>query len=60
MSDLNRVGLKKYLHWLKFCREIGWSRKAMPRLADLWLELHDQNGDPLSRDCGHPQTLETT
>lgn len=46
MSErLTRIGLNKYLSWLGFCREIGWTRESIGKLADLWLEFHDENGE---------------
>lgn len=42
---MTRLGLKRYMHWLRFCKNIGWSKSQMPFLAQLWLDYHDDNGD---------------
>ncbi len=42
---MTRIGMKKYLAWLQFCRDLGWSKALMPRLAQLWLDYHDENGE---------------
>jgi hypothetical protein len=31
--------------WLNQCRNIGWPATAMPRLADLWWEYHDDESN---------------
>jgi hypothetical protein len=28
--------------WLSYCTEIGWSKSALPKLADLWWQYHDE------------------
>jgi hypothetical protein len=31
--------------WLKTCRDLGWSKKSMPFLCDLFWKYRDGNGD---------------
>lgn len=39
---------REYLHWLKTCSELGWSKKSMPMLADLWWKWHGDDGQLLA------------
>lgn len=42
--------------WLAYCREIGWHKDDMSRLADIWWDFHDDDGT--LRDMRHTRNLE--
>jgi hypothetical protein len=44
-EEMTRIGQRKYLAWIHFCQTIGWRKSDMPRLAQLWLDYHDDNGE---------------
>jgi len=32
-------------NWLRACSDLGWRKEDMGRLADLWWEFHDDEGN---------------
>ncbi len=46
-EHLNTRGQRKMSEWLQFCTEQGWQKSQMPKLADIWLEYHDESGELL-------------
>jgi hypothetical protein len=39
---LSKRAQVKFLAWLTWCRNHGWSKKDMPVLAELWLKYYDE------------------
>lgn len=41
----SNLGAKRCLQWLRDCEAIGWPKEAMPRLADIFWEFKDRDGN---------------
>jgi len=35
---------RKYLAWLRYCLNIGWSKKDLPILSKIWIKYHINQG----------------
>lgn len=46
-KHINGRGQRKLIEWLTYCYNLGWSKRQMPALADLWVEHHDESGELL-------------
>jgi hypothetical protein len=44
VSNLSVNGARRLQGWLRECKELGWPDSAIPKLCDLWLEYHDDEG----------------
>ena len=42
---MTQLGVRRYMEWMRFVKWIGWEKSTWNKLADLWLEHHDENGN---------------
>ena len=38
-------GIRKCAEWLKYCLSIGYDKKLLNKLEELWWKHHDANGN---------------
>lgn len=45
---ITRNAIRDFKAWIATCKELGWSEKTMPALADLWWKWHGDDGQLLA------------
>lgn len=50
-ANLNPSGKKKLLEWVNYCFQHSCSKEHVKWLVNIWLEVHDVNGNIVKRSC---------